>query len=160
MSGTAGTRIHLAIIVVLLLVIAAMLYKFIVAGSTEKAADGRVAIIMEPGERAFMLREMRGFLSGLQRITDALAREDMQGVAKASRALGAARESAVPAEMMGKLPLEFKTLALSVHGDFDTIAMDAEWTVLPKRTLGQISEVLQKCTACHDSYRVTTPILK
>ena len=160
MSVTAGTRIYLSIIAVLLLVIVAMAYKFIVAGSTEKAADGRVAIILEPGEKALMLREMRGFLSGLQGVMDALSREDMQAVAKASRALGAAHAGGVPAEMLGKLPLEFKTLALGVHSDFDTIAMDAEWTNLPKRTLGQVSDVLKKCTACHDSYRVTTEILK
>ena len=36
MSGVARVRIHQAIIVVLLLVIAAMAYKFIVAGSTER----------------------------------------------------------------------------------------------------------------------------
>ena len=160
MSGTAATRIYLAIIAVLVLVIAAMAYKFIVVGSTETAADGRVAIILEPGERVLMLREMRGFLSGLQNVMDALSREDMQGMAKASRALGSARAGGVPAEMLGKLPLEFKTLALSVHSDFDTIGMDAEWTGLPKRTLGQISEVLKKCTACHDKYRVTTPMVK
>jgi cytochrome c556 len=56
--------------------------------------------------------------------------------------------------MIGKLPFEFKTLALSVHSDFDTIAMDAQWTGLPKRTLGQLSDVLQKCAKCHESYRL------
>ena len=107
-----------------------------------------------------MLREMREFVVGLQRIDDALSREDMHGVAKASRTLGTSRAHEVPAAMMGKLPLEFKALALSVHADFDTIAMDAEWTGLPKRTLGQLSDVLQKCTACHESYRLADATLK
>lgn len=154
MSDAARGRIHLAIIAALLLVIAAMAYKFIVAGSTQTAADGRPAILLEPGERALILREMREFLVVLQRIDDALARGDMQGVAKASRALGASKAHDVPAAMMGKLPLAFKTLALSVHSDFDTIAMDAEWTGLPRRTLAQLSEVMKKCTACHESYRL------
>ena len=107
-----------------------------------------------------MLREMREFIVGLQHIDDALSREDMQGVAKASRALGTSRTHEVPAALMGKLPLEFKALARSVHSDFDTIATDAERTGLPKRTLGHLSDVLQKCTACHESYRLTGESLK
>lgn len=160
MTDTARERIYLAVIDALLLVTAAMAYKFIIAGSTKAAADGRPAIILEPGERVLILREMREFVAGLRRIDDALSREDMQGVAKASRALGATKTHDVPTAMMGKLPLEFKALALSVHSAFDTIAMDAEWTGLPKRTLGQLSDVLQKCTACHESYRLTDATLK
>jgi cytochrome c556 len=159
MTDAARERIYLAIIAVLLFVIAVMAYKFIIAGSTKTAADGRPAIILEPGERALILREMREFVAVLQRIDDALSRGDMQDVAKASRTLGASKAHDVPAVMMGKLPLEFKALALSVHSDFDTIAMDAEWTGLPKRTLAQLSEVMKKCTACHESYRLTDATL-
>ena len=160
MTDAARQRIYLAIIASLLLVIAAMAYKFIIAGSTKATADGRPAIILEPGERALILREMREFVAGLQRIDDALSRGDMQGVAKASRALGASKTHDAPAALMGKLPLEFKALALGVHSDFDTIAMDAESTGLPKRTLRQLSDVLQKCTACHEKYRLTDATLK
>jgi len=160
MTYATRERIYLAVIATLLLLTAVMVYKFIIAGTTTSAADGRPAIILEPGERALVLREMREFVAGLQRIDDALSREDMKGVAKASRALGASKTHDVPTAMMGKLPLEFKTLALSVHSDFDTIAMDAEWTGLPKRTLGQLSNVLQKCTACHESYRLADATLK
>ena len=159
MTEAARSRIYLAIIAALLLVILAMAYKFIIAGSTKTTADGRTAVILEPGERLFVLREMREFVAGLQRIDEALSRDDMQGVAKASRALGASKTHDASVALMGKLPLEFKALALSVHSDFDTIAMDAEWTGLPKRTLGQLSNVLQKCTACHESYRLTDATL-
>lgn len=154
MTRSAASRIYLAIIAVLVVVIAAMAYKFIVAGSTEKAEDGRVAIILEPGERALMLREMRDFVGGLQVISDALSREDMKGVANAAREMGTARTHDVPVAMMGKLPLEFKSLALSVHREFDSIATDAEGIGTPKHTLTQLSDVLQKCVACHSSYQV------
>jgi hypothetical protein len=160
MTYATRERIYIAIIAGLLLVTAVMAYKFIIAGSTKTAADGRPAIVLEPGERAMVLHEMREFVAGLQRIDNALSREDMQGVAKASRALGASKTHDVPTAMMGKLPFEFKALALSVHSDFDTIAMDAEWTGLPKRTLAQLSDVLQKCTACHESYRLTDATLE
>lgn len=154
MTDTAKKRIYLTTIAILLLVIAAMAYKFIVAGSTQKGEDGRVAIVLEPAERALMLREMREFVSGLQLITDALSRDDMQGVAKASRAAGSARAHDVPAAMLGKLPLEFKTRAFGTHRAFDTIAVDAEANGTPKHTLAQLADVLQKCVACHASYQV------
>ena len=154
MTEVTKTRIYQTTIIVLLLVIAVMAYKFIVAGSTQETEDRRVAVILEPGERALMLREMRDFVGGLQAIADALSREDMKGAADAARQMGTTRSHDVPAGMMGKLPLEFKTLALGVHRGFDSIAMDAETIGMPKHTLGQLSEVLQKCVACHASYEV------
>lgn len=150
---TTRERIYLAIIAALLLVVLAIAYKFIVAGSTTAAADGRTAIILEPGERDFVLREMRGFLAGLQRINEALSRGDMQGVATASRALGTPKTHDAPVAIMGKLPLQFKTLAFGVHGDFDAIAAEAEHGGAPQRTLVQLSDVMRKCVACHESYR-------
>ncbi len=151
-------RIPIAIIVVLLLVIAAMAYKFIVAGSVEKAEDGRTAIVLDPAERIFVLGEMRGFVAGLQQLTAALARDDMKAAAAAARAMGMAAAHSAPAAMVGKLPLEFKTLGFSVHREFDTIAMDAENLADPKHTLTQLAGALGKCVACHATYQIkTTP---
>jgi len=153
MTFAGRERLYRVVIVVLLLVIAGMAYKFIVAGSTAVGADGRTSVLLEPGERAFVLREMRGFLAGLQRMTDALSRDDMQGVAQAARALGGAKAHDAPVALVGKLPLEFKKLAFGVHGDFDAIAAEAEGGGQSKRTLSQLSAVLQKCTACHEHYQ-------
>lgn len=154
MTNAAKTRIYLAIIAMLVAIMVAMGYKFIVAGSAEEADDGRLAVTLEPAERALMLREMREFVIGLQAVADGLAREDMKAVAKASRAMGIARSHDVPIAMMGKLPLEFKTLALGLHREFDTIAMDADGIATPKHTLAQLADALQKCVACHNSYQV------
>jgi hypothetical protein len=154
MTDAAKTRSYLATIAMLLLVIAAMGYKFIVAGSTQDGDDGRVAVILDSGERALMLREMREFVAGLQLIADALSRDDMQGVAKASRGMGFARAHDIPVAMVGKLPLEFKTLALGTHREFDTIAADAEANGTPKHAIAQLADVLQKCVACHATYQV------
>jgi hypothetical protein len=154
MTTAAQNRAYLAIIVVLLLIIAAMTYKFVVAGSTEKAEDARIAILLEPGERDLMLKEMRTFVESLQLMSDALSKDDMKGVAQAARSVGMAKSQDVPLAMIGKLPLEFKKLAFSVHGGFDTIASDAETIGTAKHTLGQLSEVLQKCVTCHSSYQL------
>jgi hypothetical protein len=160
MTDAAKRRVYLATIAVLLLVIAAMAYKFIVVGSTQAGEDGRVAIVLAPAERAFMLREMREFVAGLQRIEDALARDDMPGVAKASRELGSGRAHDVPVALMGKLPLEFKTLALDTHREFDTIAAEAEANGTPKHALAQLADVLHKCVACHVTYEVKLQVAR
>ena len=56
--------------------------------------------------------------------------------------------------MMGKLPLEFKALALGTHREFDTIAADAEANGTSTHALAQLADVLQKCVACHASYQI------
>jgi hypothetical protein len=155
MSAPGRQRLYLAIIVLLLVVIAAMAWKFIVAGSTQKAPDGRTVILLAPAERAIMLTEMRGFVVGLGRITDGLARDDMPAVAAETRALGTAKAHDVPVEMLARLPLEFKKRAFAVHDGFDAIARDAEALHAPKHTLGQLGGVLSQCAACHERYRVS-----
>ena len=158
MTEIARSRIYLAIIAVLLIVVASMAYKFIVTGSTDRAEDGRTAIILEPSERALVLREMRGFVAGLQLIADALARDDMKAVAKAAHGMGLAVAHDAPITMLGKLPLEFKTLGFSVHREFDTMAADAESLGDSKHCLTQLSDALQKCVACHGSFQIrSTP---
>lgn len=153
MKEQLRNRLQLTIIAVLLIVIAAMAYKFIIAGSVEKAADGRVAIVLEPGERAFVLTEMRAFVAGLQQMAAALARDDMKATAAAAHQMGMAAAHSAPAAMVGKLPLEFKTLGFATHRDFDAIALDAQSLGDPKHTLAQLATTLQKCVACHNTYQ-------
>jgi hypothetical protein len=153
----SGKRVYLGVIAALLVVIAVLAWKFVVAGSTRPGDDGRTVVVLAPGERALMLNEMRGFVAGLAQIADALSRDDMAAVATASRALGAERAHDVPAAMLGKLPLEFKQLAFRVHGGFDTIAHDAANGATPKQTLATVAGILQQCAACHERYQVGTP---
>lgn len=157
MTDRNRNRTQLAIIAVLIAVIAAMAYKFIVVGSVEKAVDGRTAILLEPGERAFVLGEMRGFVAGLQQMTAALAQGDMKAAAAAARQMGMAAAHSAPAPMVAKLPLEFKTLGFSVHRKFDTIALDADSLGDSRHTLGQLADALQKCVACHNAYQIKVP---
>jgi hypothetical protein len=154
MTPAGKSRLYLAIIALLVLVIAAMAYKFIVAGSTLPAADGRVIVVLDPGERALLLREMRAFVAGLQQMSDALARGDMQTVAQASRAMGTAAAHDVPVAMLARLPLAFKQLAFGVHGGFDAIAAEADRGETPAAALRQISGILGNCVACHTTYQV------
>jgi hypothetical protein len=101
-----------------------------------------------------MLREMRDFLAGVQAIADALSRGDMKAVAEAAQQHGTAKSHDVPAAMLGKLPLEFKSLAFGVHGGFDAIAADARSGGTPAHSLAQLSDVLRRCVACHATWEV------
>lgn len=157
MNHPTRQRLQLGLIVVLLLVIAAMAYKFIVVGSVEAAADGRTAIVLEPGERDFVLREMRGFVAGVQQLTDALARDDLKAAAAAARTMGMAAAHDAPPALIGKLPLEFKTLAFATHRGFDALAADAHSLGDPKHTLAQLAGVLHQCVECHSAYQFVTP---
>ena len=154
MTAVGRQRALLALVAVLLVVIAGLAWKFIVAGSTLPGDDGRTIVLLAPGERALMLREMRGFVDGVQRIADGLARDDRQALAAASRELGTVKAHDVPAAMLGKLPLDFKKLAFGVHGGFDAIAQDAEAGRPAQYTLRQLADVMRNCTACHERYRL------
>ena len=119
-----------------------------------KAADERTALVLKPDERAVVLLEMRQFLSGVQLMTDAFARDDAKALAQAARSLGKATAHEVPPALRAKLPMEFKQLGFSVHNDFDQIAMDAESLGDMKHSMTQLSSTLQKCVACHTIYQI------
>ncbi len=114
--------------------------------------DNRTVLVWTAAERAFILMQMRHFLSGAQVITDALASGDMQAVAQAARPMGAGH--AMPASLKGKLPPAFKFMASSLHTAFDQIALDAETLGQASATLTQLSGALQQCVACHAAYRI------
>ncbi len=137
-----------------LLVIGAMAYKFIIAGETIVAEDGRQSLMLEVGERNLVLAEMRMFLSAAQQIIQAANEGDAEAVAKAAREVGRAAQQAVPGSLMKKLPLEFKKLGFDTHGKFDQLAMDAEEFGDTAVSLKQLGTLMQNCVACHAGYRV------
>ena len=141
---------------VLIIVVAAISYKFIVVGSVVPATDGRQAIVLDPAERDLVLAEMRMFLSSVQKITQATVQEDMDAAAKAAREVGLAAQQAVPGSLMGKLPLAFKKLGFDTHSKFDALALDAESLADPQHTLQQLSTLMNNCIACHAAYQINS----
>lgn len=124
------------------------------AAGPAKPADQRAPLVLLDEERHIVLEEMRNFLAVLQTITDALTREDMKEIARAARTMGSGAANEIPPPTVAKLPEEFKVLAGGVHTSFDLIALDAESLADPKHTLTQVSELLQKCNACHGIYQI------
>lgn len=116
--------------------------------------DGREAVTLLPAERDMILDEMRRFLSGVQAMTDAAARQDMQAFAGAARGMGRAMVHEVPPDLRARLPAGFRQLGASVHQDFDRIADDAAIHRDVSVGLSQMAATLNKCVACHAVYRL------
>jgi len=60
----------------------------------------------------------------------------------------------VPVTLMGKLPLEFKTLGFSTHSLFDALAMNAEDIGGASIMMTGVGTLLQNCTRCHAGYKI------
>ena len=71
----------LATTIVLLAIITAGFYKFMLQESTDENSDGRITILLDDGERNLVLAEMRAFLASIQQINQGLSENDMELVA-------------------------------------------------------------------------------
>lgn len=130
------------------------LYLFVFRGAVAPSSDGRIAILLTPGERDLVLAEMRAFLASTQTILSAAAQGELAPAVAAARQVGAQAQTGVPASLMGKLPIEFKTLGLATHRAFDQLALDAQDLGDPDQTLEALAEILAKCVGCHAAYRI------
>lgn len=118
------------------------------------AEDTRTMIQLSPKHRAMVLTEMREFLRGLQQISEALSREDMDSVAGVARSLGTSMSQHMPAELKQALPQGFRKLGHSVHSHFDQIALDAESLGDSGHALSQLAHTLSGCVSCHSMYQI------
>jgi len=147
-------KISWTITAISVVAVAVMAYNFIIRGSVKQADDGRTALLLEAADRDFVLEEMRTFLEAVQTITEALPEEDMKTIEEASYKVGMAQARAIPAPLMGKLPIEFKTLGFSTHEAFDSLAVEAREMGDPNVILTKLSQLLINCNGCHASYRI------
>ncbi len=139
---------------VLAMAVAFLAYLFIVRGAVAPSEDGRTAILLKGSERDFVLAEMRGFLEGVEEITAAIGENDMKTVAEVSTRIGSADAARVPLSLMSKLPIEFKTLGMGTHGEFDELATIATTSGDAKAVITKLANILGNCTTCHSSYRL------
>lgn len=142
------------IIVLLLLIIIGGIYKFIFQGSVLPNPDGRSSVQLNIDERDFVLTEMRAFLSSVQKITQGISENDMQIVSEYARQVGTPAQNEMPGTLIGKLPLTFKKLGFDTHNKFDQLALDADDLGDGSHTLKQLSDLMQNCVTCHETYRI------
>ncbi len=139
---------------VLLTAVLALVYMFVIRGAVEDADDGRTAILLSAGERNLVLAEMRGFLESVQEVLEAVTANDMPTIVKSTHTMGMANAQAVPASLLGKLPLEFKKLGMATHQAFDDIGMEAKDMGDTGLIVKKLGNLLQNCTTCHSAYRL------
>jgi hypothetical protein len=140
--------------IALWLLTAAAAAVFFVRGDTAPASDGRVAILLAPIERDFVLAEMRNMLVSLQQITQALAREDRAGVIKAARAAGSRDGKEMSFGLMASLPLDFKQAGMAMHSAFGDLANSAERSESVRALNAQLARNIDACVECHQIYRI------
>jgi hypothetical protein len=132
----------------------AVLGWFFIHGNTTVGTDGRTAVVLQASERDFVLSEMRGMLAATQGILEGANQGNMQGVMKAASAAGMGAAADVKPALMAKLPIEFKTLGMSVHRDMDEIAKAAASGTPAPEILKMASNTLTKCVACHSAWQL------
>lgn len=147
-------RLCWTLVLLLTAALAVAVYIFGIRGATAPASDGRVAILLEPGERDLVLTEMRAFLQASQAMVQAGAKGDLSSLAAAARRVGVAAQHEVPASLIGKLPLEFKQLGFDTHARFDRLALDAEALGDAQQALAALGDLMANCVACHAAYRI------
>ena len=140
------------IIAVLLLVIIGGGYKFLVKGSTIAGADGRVVILLDPEERNYILKEMRGLLGHMQQLITAISSNDSDTVRKIADTLVQDSSGKTPARIIAKMPLTFKRISLNIHSDFQDLQAMATQNKDNTLILKQVSKIMQNCLSCHASH--------
>jgi cytochrome c556 len=127
---------------------------FFVAGSTEKSTDNRTAVLLSPIESDLILGEMRTMLAAVSGVLNGLGEGDMKKASAAARSAGMAMAVDTTPVLMAKLPLEFKNLGMSVHGDFDLLASDIDTGLTQQQVVQRLGATTTKCVACHAAYRL------
>jgi mono/diheme cytochrome c family protein len=119
--------------------------------------DARQPIVLSDVERAFIRREMRGFLDSLREILDAAAAGDCARVIAAAERSGMHGPEAdhIPKSLAPKLPIEFKQLGLATHRGFDQIAHEAEQSGTAAAAQ-RVGALMGNCVACHTTWRVSS----
>lgn len=117
------------------------------------AADTREPIALSADERDRMLEGMRLYLQALQGAIDALAKNQLDGVAQYAHEAGAKMLQDAPMSIPLKAPVAFTALGLQTHEKFDVLA-DRARKASRGEVLTALADIMTNCTGCHSVYRV------
>ncbi len=145
---------RLMIAAILITILTAGFYTFIIKCGASKNTDGRTTITLNKTERALVLQEMRAFLSSVQQISQGISDDDMEMVEQHARLSGRAAQAGMPVTLVKKLPMPFKKLGGDTHARFDQLAMDAADLADRDHALEQLSSLMKNCVSCHAAYRI------
>jgi hypothetical protein len=126
------------------------------AGSTEEAADTREPVARTEAEKAFVLDQMRLFLTSIAEIEEGLGSGDMSLVSREAAARGrkANVSLARPPALAAKESEAWKMMIGSTRSGFDKIAEQAGEQASPTAISKTVAETMRNCIACHQTYRI------
>ena len=116
------------------------------------AMDTRRPVPLQPMMAWHQKQNMMEHLVAIQRLTDALASEDWDGVASASALIESSPQMQQMCQHMGAGADGFTELALDFHRRADAIGVAAREQD-GAAVLRATSDTLQACTSCHATYR-------
>lgn len=116
--------------------------------------DNRETVILDEQSRAFVIREMQQFVSGIQQAITALSKGDAISVAAALRPLGMQGMSSAPPTLMSTVPAGFRQIGMPIHMAFDKLADAAEQGAPANEMLAGLGMAMTRCVACHAAYRI------
>ena len=117
------------------------------------AVDTRERIVLPAPARNMVLAEMRVMLESISGVVAALSEGDMAAAAQAARASGMAAAVDVDPAVRELLPAAFVELGMATHQGFDALADQLEQPVDQQTALAELATLMQKCVACHATYR-------
>ncbi|MGZ9020132.1 MAG: hypothetical protein ACXW3S_09250 [Rhodoplanes sp.] len=120
------------------------------------ATDDRQAVAVSESTRVFVLAEMRGMLASIQGVTEAIARRDWQAAIDAAGKTGLKAFEGMPKPIMMELPEDFRMMGRETHMAFDEVAKAASATPDASAVSAKLSDALQFCVGCHQTYRFDT----
>jgi len=135
------------VILVLAAALGFMVKTFIFTGNIIPSNDERTAILVTEVERTMILSEMRTFLETIQGITEATAKGDLDTVAALATKMGAESPDVSPS-LVGKLPIEFKTLGFATHDLFTDLSVTAKGGDA-QAVQAELGDLMLNCTSCH-----------
>lgn len=127
---------------------------YFVQGVTSHSSDDRRAIHLDPQEKDMVLGEMRTILSAVNGILTGLSKADPTAVSQAAKSAGMTMAVDGSPVLIAKLPMEFKAIGLSLHGDFDKLSADVDAGLPSDQVITRLSEITNKCVSCHHDYRL------
>lgn len=127
---------------------------FFIKGWTTPSTDHRLSVKLAPSERDLVLTEMRGLLKAVNGVFKGLSENDRAMMVTATSSVGMAMAADVNPVLLGKLPVSFKTLGMSVHADFDSLSAEIKAGASNEIVLKRMTNITSKCIACHQAYNL------
>jgi len=116
------------------------------------ALDPRRPLPLQPMMAWHQKQNMQDHLVAIERIVDALAREDWEAIGLASERIESSPQMQQMCEHMGAGADGFTEMALDFHRKADAIGEAADARDA-QAVLRATSNTLQACTSCHSTYR-------